>query len=105
MGPEEHIVDDMSDRSTASPVFDRHAAVERLCREAREHLRDGDGSMALTAYLEAWDLLPEPKGSWDASTIILSSVGDLLRSSGDLSDALDVLLRVKGRTAGLFRSP
>jgi hypothetical protein len=86
--------------STEAPGFDRLAAVARLCREARAHLKDGDRSMALTAYLEAWDLLPEPKGSYDASTIILSSVGDLLRSSGDLADALAVLLRVKGRTAG-----
>lgn len=90
----------MNERTTAGHDFDRMAAVERLCREARQHLKDGDRSMALTAYLEAWDLLPEPKGSWDASTIILSSVGGLLRSSGDLSNALDVLLRVKGRTAG-----
>ncbi len=91
----------MNDGPTQAPGFDRLEAVERLCREAREHLKDGDREMALTAYLEAWDLLPEPKGSWDASTLILSSVGDLLRKSGDLSDALDVLLRVKGRTAGL----
>jgi hypothetical protein len=91
----------MSDGATDAPGFDRLAAVARLCREAREHLKDGDRSMALTAYLEAWDLLPEPKGSWAASTIILSSVGDLLRKSGDLSDALEVLLRAKGRTAGL----
>ncbi len=94
----------MSNRPTEAPGFDRLAAVDRLCREAREHLKAGDRSMALTASLEAWDLLPEPKGSWDASTIILSSVGDLLRKSGDLSDALDVLLRVKGRTAGLSPS-
>jgi hypothetical protein len=91
----------MSDRISQSPGFDRLAAVEQLCREARDHLKDGDRSMALTAYLEAWDLLPEPKGSWDASTIILSSVGNLLSSSGDLSDALEILLRVKGRTAGI----
>jgi hypothetical protein len=90
----------MSDRTPQSPGFDRLAAVEQLCREAREHLKDGDRSMALTAYLEAWDLLPEPKGSWNASTIILSSVGNLLSSSGDLSNALEILLRVKGRTAG-----
>ncbi len=91
----------MSDRSVDAPGFDRLAAVGRLCREAREHLKDGDRSMALTAYLEAWDLLPEPKSSWDASTIILSSVGDLLHANGELGDALEILLRVKGRTAGL----
>ncbi len=94
----------MSDRTSEGGGFDRMAAVGRLCREARAHLKDGDRSLALTAFLEAWDLLPEPKGSWGASTIILSSVGDLLHSSGDLEGALDVLLRVKGRTAGAAAS-
>ena len=93
------MVRSMSDRAPGAPSFDRVAAVGRLCREAREHRKVGDRSMALTAYLEAWDLLPEPKWSWDASTLILSSVGDLLRASGDLADALEILLRAKGRTA------
>ncbi len=80
--------------------FDRLEAVERLCREARKFAAEGDRSLALASYLEAWDLLPEPKESWDASTFILSAVGGLLRAGGDLGNALDVLVRLKGRTAG-----
>jgi hypothetical protein len=80
-----------------APAFDRFEAVERLCREARAHARDGETQLALAAYLEAWELLPEPKASWDASMPILSAVGDLLRESGD--DELEVLLRFQGRTA------
>lgn len=90
----------MSERSPESPGFDRLEAVVRLCREARRFAKDGDRTMALASYLEAWDLLPEPKESWDASTFILSAVGDLLRAGGDLGNALDQLVRLKGRTAG-----
>ncbi len=79
------------------PAFDRLAAVERLCREARLHAKDGERQLALAAYLEAWELLPEPKASWDASTLILSGLGDLLHASG--GDELEVLLRLQGRTA------
>jgi hypothetical protein len=91
----------MSDNSAQSAGFDRLEAVARLCREARQFAKDGDRTMALASYLEAWDLLPEPKESWDASTFILSSVGDLLRAGGDLGNALDRLVRLKGRTAGV----
>lgn len=87
--------------SPQSPGFDRLDAVVRLCREAREFAKEGDRSMALASYLEAWDLLPEPKESWDASTFILSAVGDLLRAGGDLGNALDRLVRLRGRTAGV----
>lgn len=74
----------------------------RLCAEGRRFSRDGDRTTALASYLEAWDLLPEPKESWDASTFILSAVGDLLRAGGNLGNALDVLVRLRGRTAGGF---
>ncbi len=91
----------MSDTPTpASPRFDRLEAVVRLCAEGRRLAGEGDRAAALASYLEAWDLLPEPKESWDASTFILSAVGDLLRAGGDLGNALDVLVRLRGRTAG-----
>ncbi len=87
--------------SVESPGFDRLQAVVRLCREAAQFVKDGDRSLALASYLEAWELLPEPKESWDVSTFILSSVGDLLRAGGDLGNALDQLVRLRGRTAGV----
>jgi len=92
----------MSTPSSERPVFDRLEAVVRLCHDARRFAGDGDRTMALASYLEAWELLPEPKETWDASTFILSSVGDLLRAGGDLGNALDELVRLRGRTAGGF---
>ena len=78
----------------------RQDEVVRLCRAGREHADVGDRAEALADYLAAWELLPEPKTSCDASTWILAAVGDLLRSGGDLANALDLLLTVRGRTAG-----
>jgi hypothetical protein len=82
------------------PEFDRLEGVVLRCAEGRQLARAGDRAAALASYLEAWELLPEPKESWDASTFILSAVGDLLRAGGDLGNALDVLVRLRGRTAG-----
>ena len=84
------------------PVCDepRYGEVVELCRAGREHAERGERAEALADYLEAWELLPEPKESWDASTWILAAVGDLLRSGGDLANALELLLTVRGRTAG-----
>jgi len=90
----------MSERPAESPPTERLPVVDRLCRRAHELAGDGQKSAALGAYLEAWDILPEPKESYEASTLILSAVGDLLRQGGDLANALEALLRVKGRTAG-----
>jgi len=85
---------------SGSAAADWRGEVARLCRQASALAADGGRAQALTSYLQAWDLLPEPKEAWDASTSILAAVGDLLREGGDLSNALDVLLRVSGRTAG-----
>jgi hypothetical protein len=90
----------MSDPTGEHLEFERFKTVERLCREGRERTAKGDRSAALAVYLEAWEELPEPKESWEASTEILAAVGDLLRTGGDLSRALEVLGRAKAATPG-----
>jgi hypothetical protein len=84
-----------SDASGQGPL----AHIERLCREGRMLALEGERALALSAFLEAWELLPEPKDAWDTSTYILASVGDLLRAGGELSGAIELLLRSRGRTA------
>ncbi|HVO21354.1 MAG TPA: hypothetical protein VMU15_18980 [Anaeromyxobacter sp.] len=85
----------MADPTGEHLEFDRLDLVERLCRAAREQAEKGDRSSALVTYLEAWEELPEPKESWEMSTQILSSVGDLVRTGGDLSRALEAVGRGK----------
>ncbi|HET6436746.1 MAG TPA: hypothetical protein VFG59_01700 [Anaeromyxobacter sp.] len=90
----------MSGRAGKAEGVDRLAAVERLCREGRELSRSGERAAALESYLKAWELIPEPRSSFGASTFILSALGGLLSEAGDLSEAVDVLVRSSGRTAG-----
>jgi len=90
----------MADLTGEHMEFDRLEAVERLCGEARAQAERGDHSRALAKYLEAWEELPEPKEAWEASTRILSSVGDLMRSGGDLSRALDEVVGKPARAGG-----
>jgi hypothetical protein len=73
--------------------------VAALCREGRLHEADGDDALALHAFLDAWELLPEPREAWAPSAGILDAVADLLQRRGDLGDGLDVLVRAHGRTA------
>jgi hypothetical protein len=61
----------------------RTAAVIRFCRRARAHAGRGERAEALSCFLEAWELLPEPKEAWDASAFVLAGVGDLLRAGAD----------------------
>ena len=81
----------MADPTGQHLELDRLGAVDRLCDEARDRAEKGDRSQALATYLEAWELLPEPKEGWEASTRILSAVGDLMRGGGDLASALEVV--------------
>ncbi len=83
----------MPDRAT------RHAQVTELCRAGREHARRGEHAEALARYLEAWELLPEPKSGWEISAGILAGVGDSL-AARDAESALELLLASSGRTAG-----
>jgi hypothetical protein len=82
----------MADPTGEHLELDRLEAVDRLCGEARDRAEKGDRSQALATYLEAWELLPEPKEGWEAATRILSAVGDLMHGGGDLSSALEVVL-------------
>ncbi len=61
----------------------RAAAVIRLCRRARAHAGRARRAEALSCLLEAWELLPEPKESWDASAYVLAGFGDLVRAGAD----------------------
>lgn len=78
---------------------ERQNRIVTLVRKAREHARREEYALALDRYLEAWELVPEPREAWDTSTHILAGVGDVLRARGDLARAMEVLLAAQGRTA------
>jgi hypothetical protein len=68
-----------------------HAEIERLCAHG-DHLAEGERySASLAQYWAAWDLLPEPKTQWEASTWILAAIGDANFLAGDFVAGRDNL--------------
>jgi hypothetical protein len=53
-----------------------HEEIKRLCATGDAHAEGGAYADALASYWAAWDLLPEPKTYWDASTWILVAIGE-----------------------------
>ncbi len=55
---------------------DLHGKIVSLCERGDELVNQNNFTEAVPMYSEAWSLLPEPKSDWDASTWILSAMGD-----------------------------
>ena len=53
-----------------------HGEIKRLCTVGDRLAKRDELGPALTAYGEAFDLVPEPKTDWHASTWILAAIGD-----------------------------
>jgi tetratricopeptide (TPR) repeat protein len=78
-----------------------HDAITRLCREGDQLAENGDDQAALEKYKEAWDLVPEDKENWEASTWILAAVGELYFRRGEREKALNSFLRAVQSPGGL----
>jgi tetratricopeptide (TPR) repeat protein len=46
---------------------------------------------ALTAFNEAWKLIPAPKNGWEAATWVLAAIGNTAYQSGDYANARKAL--------------
>lgn len=57
--------------------------------DARADVSDWTG--AISKYNEAWEIIPEPKNEWDASTWVLAAIADACFFSGYFESALDAL--------------
>ena len=68
--------------------------LDRLCALGDQHAGARDFSAALEAYWSAWELLPDPKESWEAATWVLVAVGDANFLSGNFVAGRDNLSRV-----------
>jgi hypothetical protein len=76
---------------TGPPLEWRHDA-ERLVAEGERHARLGENSEALTCYVEALDLVPEPRGDHEVTARIFGGLRQVLEARGDLGDGLELLL-------------
>ena len=59
-----------------------HAQIKRLCALGDELHERRDLAMAIAHYEQAFALLPEPKGEWEAATWIMAALADAHFSSG-----------------------
>ena len=70
---------------------DIHERVNVVCASADELVERGKYHDAIAKYREALALLPEPLDEWEASTWILTAMGEALFFSRDFVAARDVL--------------
>jgi tetratricopeptide (TPR) repeat protein len=69
-----------------------HERIKSLCADGDAAAARSDFGTAIDHYEAAWELLPEPKTSWDAARWILAAVGDAHYLSGEFEQGRDVLL-------------
>jgi hypothetical protein len=69
--------------------------VSRLVAEGDRHARLAENAEALSAYIEALDLVPEPRGDHLATEQIFHGLTRVLQSRGDLGDGIELLLATR----------
>lgn len=69
--------------------------VARLVIEGDRHAQLGENAEALTSYIEALDLVPEPRGEHEATGKIFQGLRRVLESRGDLGDGLELLMATR----------
>jgi hypothetical protein len=69
--------------------------VSRLVAEGDRHARLGENAEALAAYIEALDLVPEPRSEHQATEAIFHGLKRVLQSRGDLGDGLELLMATR----------
>jgi tetratricopeptide (TPR) repeat protein len=68
-----------------------YSRITELCEEGDEAQAEGEYKAAIVKYDEAWNLLPDPKEKWEASTWILSAIADACFLAGHKEAALETL--------------
>lgn len=66
--------------------------MERLCRRGDEHAAAGEHAEALACYVEAWELLPEPREAYLDASRVFRGFSRLMRARGALGEGLDLFL-------------
>ncbi len=66
--------------------------VSRLCQEGERRARAGEHGEALAAFIEAWELLPEPRESWEVAGDVYRGFTRIIEARADLADGIERLL-------------
>jgi hypothetical protein len=73
--------------------------VERLCRQGDDHAAAGEHAEALACFMEAWELLPEPREEYLDTATVFRGFTRVLRARGSLGGGLELLLSARSRFA------
>ena len=68
-----------------------YARIKRLCKQGDIAVEGRHYSLALRLYRDALNLIPEPRTDWNASTWILTAIGDAHLFHGEFNEARDAL--------------
>ncbi|XVN16207.1 hypothetical protein QZH47_09475 [Pseudomonas corrugata] len=55
-----------------------HESIKDLCGSGDQLAEEGRYEDAIAKYNSAWQLVPDPKNEWEASTWILAAIADAL---------------------------
>ncbi|MGE3807420.1 MAG: hypothetical protein AB7K24_22375 [Gemmataceae bacterium] len=78
-----------------------HDKITLLSEEGNQLADKGDDAAALQKYKEAWELIPDDKANWEASTWILASTGEVFFRQRNFEKALNLFLRAVQGPNGL----
>jgi tetratricopeptide (TPR) repeat protein len=68
-----------------------HTKIQEHSQTGDNFAEDGNFPKALEAYWNAFDLIPEPKTNWEASTWVLAAIGDANFLGNDFKAGVDNL--------------
>ncbi len=68
-----------------------HGQIQTLCADGDRLANQRKFEDAVSRYNEAWQLVPEPKNDWNASTWIMAAIGDACFLGGYATSALEAL--------------
>ena len=78
-----------------------HAQITALTKRGDELSHQGDQRAAYECYAQAWELIPEPKVEWEASTWVLAALGEIMFCRRQFDDAKNLFLRAVQGPKGL----
>lgn len=75
--------------------------ITSLCKRGDDLVQQGDDRAAYQSYAEAWELIPEPKINWEASTWVLAALGEIKFRHRRYEEAKNLFLRAVQGPKGL----